>query len=78
MPTRAQTKNNRVLRAQAKGVKRAPRLGARALSKGTPGPAKEQPPSLYERLRRVVGKAKGLPPDAAANHDHYLYGMPRK
>jgi hypothetical protein len=30
-------------------------------------------PSLYERLRSVVGKVKG-PPDASINHDHYLYG----
>ena len=35
---------------------------------------KEQIPSLYERLKDVVGKAEGLPPDLAANHDHYLHG----
>ena len=34
--------------------------------------------TLYDRLKSVVGKAKGLPPDAALNHDHYLYGLPRK
>jgi len=31
-------------------------------------------PSLYDRLKGVVGKARGLPPDASANVDHYLYG----
>ena len=36
------------------------------------------PPTILERLRSVVGKAKGLPPDAALNHDHYLYGLPRQ
>jgi hypothetical protein len=41
-------------------------------------PAGRQGPTLYERLKGVVGKAKGLPPDAALNHDHYLYGLPRK
>ncbi len=35
-------------------------------------------PTLYDRLKRVVGKATGLPPDAAQNHDHYLYGLPKK
>ena len=40
--------------------------------------AAEEGPSLYERLEHVVGKAKGLPPDAAINHDHYLYGLPKK
>jgi hypothetical protein len=38
---------------------------------------KKQPPTLYERLKSVAGKAKGLPPDASINHDHYLYGMPK-
>jgi hypothetical protein len=37
-----------------------------------------EPPTLYERLQPFIGKAKGLPPDASLNHDHYLYGMPKK
>ncbi|MBM4018200.1 MAG: hypothetical protein FJ288_07700 [Planctomycetes bacterium] len=35
-------------------------------------------PTLYERLKSVAGKAKGLPPDASVNHDHYLCGMPKR
>jgi hypothetical protein len=35
-------------------------------------------PSLYERLKDVAGKAEGLPPDLAANHDHYLHGRARQ
>ncbi len=35
-------------------------------------------PTLYERLQNVVGKAKSLPSDASINHDHYLYGHPKK
>ncbi len=34
--------------------------------------------SLAERLKDVVAKARGLPPDAAMNHDHYLYGLPKR
>lgn len=34
--------------------------------------------SLAERLAKVIGKAGGLPSDAAANHDHYLYGLPKR
>lgn len=34
--------------------------------------------TLYERLKSVIGKAKGLPPDAAQNVDHYLYGQPKQ
>ncbi len=35
-------------------------------------------PSLYERLKNIVGKAEGLPPDLAANHDFYLHGQARQ
>ena len=35
-------------------------------------------PTLYERLKPVIGSAKGLPPDLARNHDHYLRGAPKR
>lgn len=34
-------------------------------------------PTLAERLKDFVGILE-LPEDAAANHDHYLYGAPKK
>jgi len=34
-------------------------------------------PTLYERLRNVVGKVQG-PVDASVNHDHYLYGAQQR
>lgn len=50
-----------------------PLKGRRSGARGS-----KQPPSLYERLKPVIGKAKGLPADAAANVDHYLYGTPKR
>jgi len=35
-------------------------------------------PTLFERIGHLAGKAKHLPADAAAQHDHYLYGTPKK
>ena len=35
-------------------------------------------PTLYERLKPIIGIAKGLPRDFSINHDHYLYGLPKK
>jgi hypothetical protein len=37
-------------------------------------------PTLYERLKDVIGAADdpGLPADGALNHDYYLYGLPKK
>ena len=34
-------------------------------------------PTLAERLSTIIGKAEGMPVDAAREHDHYLYGTPR-
>ncbi len=38
----------------------------------------EPPRTLYDQLKPVIGMAKGLPPDAAQNVDHYLYGHPKQ
>jgi len=35
-------------------------------------------PSFAERYASVIGKAQGLPEDAAENIDHYLYGLPKR
>ena len=34
-------------------------------------------PSLFDLLGDLAGKAENLPPDASAQHDHYLYGAPK-
>ena len=34
--------------------------------------------TLADRLRGVIGIVKGLPPDLAEHHDHYLHGVPKK
>lgn len=35
-------------------------------------------PTLYERMKPIIGIAEGLPADASQNIDHYLYGHPKK
>ena len=36
-------------------------------------------PTLWDRLKDVVGKADGLPADASVRTDHYLtHGLPRE
>lgn len=35
-------------------------------------------PTLFEQFETFIGKAKNLPSDASTNHDHYLYGVPKK
>lgn len=44
----------------------------------TPEQTEDSIPTLAERYAGFIGKAVGLPEDAAENHDHYLYGLPKK
>jgi hypothetical protein len=37
-----------------------------------------QPETLADRLRSVIGQARGLPSDLAERHDHYLHGQPKR
>jgi hypothetical protein len=34
--------------------------------------------TIYERYKRFIGAARGLPHDFSVNHDHYLYGTPKR
>jgi hypothetical protein len=34
--------------------------------------------TLGQKLLKHAGKSVGLPSDIALNHDHYLYGTPKK
>jgi hypothetical protein len=34
--------------------------------------------SFQELMEDLAGKAEGLPEDFAAQHDHYLYGVPKR
>ncbi len=47
-------------------------------SEAEPRSTESEPPTLYERLKPFIGAAKGLPPDASVNVDHYLYGHPKQ
>ena len=38
----------------------------------------DQRPTLAETLKDFIGILEDLPEDAAMNHDHYLYGTPKK
>jgi hypothetical protein len=44
-----------------------------------PVPAQpHEPRSIADGLRDFIGILDGFPPDFARNHDHYLYGTPKK
>jgi hypothetical protein len=38
----------------------------------------EEPRTLADKFQNVIGKAKSLPEDMAAQHDHYIHGSPKR
>jgi len=38
----------------------------------------ERGQTLGQKLMKYAGRAVGLPEDAALQHDHYLYGAPKR
>ena len=41
-------------------------------------PLDEEGRTLGQKLMKYAGRAVGLPEDAAGQHDHYLYGTPKR
>ena len=40
-------------------------------------PERAAVPTLYDQFKDVAGAIKGLPPDFAQQHDHYIHGRPK-
>ena len=82
MTVRGKIKNGKVVlddpKALAEGTEVEVRPAKTRKRPAKPRKPKGRPRSLAERLANVIGKATGLPPDASVNHDHYLYGAPKK
>lgn len=82
MAVRGMVKNGTVRLDNPKALADGTEVEVRPLKKGKPRPKARKPKaksaSLAERLANVVGRATGLPPDASVNHDHYLYGLPKR
>jgi hypothetical protein len=41
-------------------------------------PVEPKGSGVWEKLLELAGSCPGLPADAALNHDHYLYGTPKR
>jgi hypothetical protein len=41
-------------------------------------PTPPRKPTLRERLLKHAGTVPDLPPDMAAQHDHYIHGTPKR
>jgi hypothetical protein len=82
MTLRGKIKNGKVLLDNPKALPDGTEVEVRPVKKPRKAAkttkTKARPRSLADRLRRVIGKAKNLPPDMSVNLDHYLYGLPKR
>jgi hypothetical protein len=78
MTYRGHVENGVILLEDAPTLPEGAELEIRVVAEELAEPQDQTAPSLYERLRPVIGMAKGLPADASENVDHYLYGHPKK
>jgi hypothetical protein len=78
MTYRGHVENGMIRLEQSPLLPEGAEVEVRLLVDSPPHEGDEGIPSLYDRLKDLVGKAEGLPPDASVNHDHYLYGLPKR
>jgi hypothetical protein len=84
MTVRGKIKNGKVVLDDPKALADGTEVEVRPAKKRKPVAKTRKPKgkvrrrTLAERFANVIGKATGLPPDASVNHDHYLYGTPKK
>ena len=78
MVYRGRVENGVIRLEDAPALREGVEVEVRLLAENASAEGEEEIPSLYERLKDVAGKAEGLPPDLAANHDHFLHGRARQ
>ena len=82
MTLRGKIKNGKVLLDKPGALPDGTEVVVRAVKKRPTRPKKPKqkvrPRSLAERFAPFIGIIKDLPRDMSVNHDHYLYGLPKR
>jgi len=78
MPYRGHVENGGVVLDEPARIPEGTEVSVSVLETGRALPEDDVSLSDHDRLRSVIGKAEGLPPDFAANHDHYIHGQPKQ
>ena len=78
MEFRGTVRGGVVVLAEGVALEEGLEVSIRPVAKQPSAPNGEPAQTLGQRLMKFAGKAKDLPRDAARNHDHYLYGAPKR
>jgi len=74
MSLRGQTKKRATVLSRKSTFGKGKAVGPRKIRRRKNG--KQAQNTLANWLLKFAGLAKGLPPDMAKNHDHYIHGTP--
>jgi hypothetical protein len=79
MVYRGRVKNGVIVLDEPGKLKEGQPVSVRLLRQRTrPTGKKKSRPTLADVLGDLIGSVKGLPSDLSLNHDHYLYGTPKR
>ncbi|HEY4232972.1 MAG TPA: hypothetical protein VGM76_06085 [Lacipirellulaceae bacterium] len=77
MTYRGHVKNGQVALDEPIQLPEGAQVNVEVVENGQAAPS-EGLPTIWEKLLELAGTVEGLPSDMAENHDHYLYGTPKK
>jgi len=72
MTYRGHIKNGQILLDDPVALPEGAEVNVEVVANGEPQP------TIWDKLLKLAGTVEGLPSDMAENHDHYLYGTPKK
>jgi hypothetical protein len=72
MTYRGHIKNGQILLDEPVTLPEGAQVNIEVIENGEPQP------TIWDKQLALAGTVEGLPPDMAENHDHYLYGTPKR
>ena len=78
MPFKGHVKNGVIVLDEPIDLPEGAPVQVDLIKRESPAEQEEIGPTLADRLSSVIGSIHGCPDDASINHDHYLYGAPKK
>ena len=78
MEYRGKVKGGVVILEEGAALRDGAEVRVREVSQPAAETKAENGQTLGQKFMKFAGRAQGLPSDAAENHDHYLYGAPKR
>ena len=78
MTYRGKVKNGVVVPDKPGALPEGAEISMRVVHRPARKPRAAKPKTIYEDMKPFIGVINDLPSDLSLNHDHYLYGTPKR